>query len=323
MIERPKLLEAIRQADQALSSTHLTAAASHRIRTAIRDHRTGPQRPWRAAWVVPAALGAVALSVALALGTRSTFQSKSIERGQCITSASADAIALSGACTMSFGAMDVETSGATTLSETPDGVHLLKGMAIFRVRPVPAGHEPVRIRVGGGVIEVIGTRFVVEQHPGGGTIELLEGTIRFVSSTMKATILHAGERLSWVDEPSVPPVVSSSAASDSPGGPPLVGSGPADVGRESDYDLGADDRPGLQAALRRFNELRRDARYTEEERLRAELEPASFDLGKALESSRAEPSRICAHWRWHLGRFSAGIYNGAIERKMRKLGCMR
>ena len=323
MIERPKLLEAIREADRALASGHLTASASHRIRTAIREHRTGPQRPWRAAWVVPAALGAVALSVALALATRPTFQSKSTERGPCITSASADAIALSGACTMSFGAMDVETSGATTLSETPDGVHLLQGMGIFRVRPVPVGHEPVRIRVGGGVIEVIGTKFVVEQHPGGGTIELLEGTIRFVSSSMKETILHAGERLSWVDAPPAPPVVSSSAASAYPGRPPLTGSGSADIGRESAYDLGADDRPALHAALRRFNELRRDARYTEEEHLRAELEPASFDLGNALENAHAEPSRICAHWHWHVGRFPAGIYNGAIERKMRKLGCMR
>jgi hypothetical protein len=320
MTDRPNLLEAIREADGALSSVRLGPHASHRIRTAIREHATGQGRAWRA-WFVPAALGAAALVLALAMGAGRAFQSKSAGPGECITSSSADTIALKGPCKLSLGAMDIETSGATTLSEMPDGAHLRSGMAIFRVRPVPAGHGPVRIRVGGGVIEVIGTTFVLEQHRGGGSLELLEGTIRFVSSSLQSTILQAGERLSWVDDAPTPSSAISSVAPSFPGTPSRTGSEPADNGREPPEDLDADDRPRLEAALRRFKQLRREARYTEQERLRGELEPASFELGNALESAHAERSRVCAHWRWHLGRFSAGIYNGAIEKKMRNLGC--
>jgi len=318
MTDRPNLLEAIREADGTLSSVRLGPHASHRIRTAIRAHATG-QRAWRA-WFVPT-LGAAALLLALAMGGGRAFQSKSAEPGECITSASADAIALKGPCKMSLGAIDIETSGATTLSETPDGAHLRSGMAIFRVRPVPDGHGPVRIRVGGGVIEVIGTTFVLEQHQGGGSIELLEGTIRFVSSSLQSTILRAGERLSWVDDAPTPSSAISSVAPQFPATPSGAGSEPVDNGREPPEDLDADDRPRLEAALRRFKQLRREAGYTEQERLRAELEPASFELGNALESAHAERSRVCVHWRWHLGRFSAGIYNGAIEQKMQKLAC--
>jgi hypothetical protein len=321
MSDRPRLLDAIREADRTLASVHLTANASHRIRTAIREHGVSSARTRAAVWVVPAAVGAVALLVALAMGAPQALSSKSAEIGKCVTSASPEGVALKGACTMHLGAMDIETSGAARLSETSDGVHVLAGTAIFRVRPVPAGHEPVRIRVGGGVIEVIGTKFVIEQHAGGGTIELLEGTVRFISSAGKTTILHAGERLSWVDETPAPLPAGSPVAADSSGARPLAGAASNDDEKDLDHTLDGDEQPRLKAAIRRFIELRREARYTEEEHLRGELEPASFELGNALESAHAAPSRVCAHWRWHLARFEDGIYNGAIEQKARKLAC--
>ena len=328
MTDGKDLLESIRQDDKTLAAVHIPAGASHRIRTAIRDHKTS--RRDRTRWLLAASSFAVAAAVAIVVlvskrAAPPVGEVVSASAG-CVTKAAGDAVDLTGSCTLSLPTMQIETSGNTIISETAEGVRVLRGTATFQVRPVPAGHAPVRVRVSGGVIEIVGMKFLVEQREGGGSIQLLEGTIRFVFPSGRQSVLHAGERLNWVDDGPAPPSSASrswvppedSIAPQEPRSPFLALPPIANVDRSD--PLYGQPLP-LREALERFNVVEREARYTEAERLREKLEPASFELGSALEASRADPARVCSHWRWHTKRFPAGIYNGDIEDRMRKLGC--
>jgi hypothetical protein len=331
MTDGKDFVESVRDTDRTLAAVHIPAGASHRIRTAIREGAR-PGRP-RGRWLAGAILVASAAAIAILVSRRPSapIAPAPSASSTCITTAAGDAVDLTGPCTLTLPTMQIETSGTTTLSETADGVRVTKGSAVFQVRRVPAGHAPVRVRVSGGVIEIVGTKFVVEQRDGGGSIQLLEGTVRFVFASGRVSIMHAGERLSWVDAPP-----SSSAPEPAPSGAPSRVAAddarapvetPAPSGAPSPFagvdpsDPFYDEHPSLRDALRRFEEIEREARYTEAERLREKLEPASFEVGSALEGSHVDPARVCAHWRWHTKRFPAGIYNGDIEARMRKLGC--
>jgi hypothetical protein len=336
MTDAKNLLESVREADRTLSAVHIPAGASHRIRTAIRDRghvRRDESSPIRML-VVGFFLMMATLASAWLLfsGPKATRHEAASASYDCTTKALGDAVHLTGSCMLTLSTMQIETSGATTLSETADGVRMLKGTAVFQVRPVPAGRAPVRVRVSGGVIEIVGTKFLVEQREGGGSIQLIEGTIRFVFASGRVSVLHAGERLNWVDDPASaapPPSPSGSLArgpADDVHAPPQPQPSTVAEAPITGVDPGDpfyDEHPPLREALARFEGIQREAPYTEAERLREKLEPASFELGGALENSHADPARICAHWRWHTKNFPAGIYNGDINARMRKLGCQR
>jgi hypothetical protein len=328
MTQAKDLLEQIRGADRALAAVHISAGASHRVRSAIRDRAALPRARSRANFFYPFALVATVAALVFVLPRRSApplGQAVSASSG-CVTTAAGDAVALNGSCMLTLSTMQIETTGTTTLAETADGVRLLKGTATFRVRHVPDGHAPVRVRVSGGVIEVIGTKFLVEQKEGGGSIQLVEGTIRFVFASGQKTILHAGEHLDWTDQATTP-APSGSAARTRPDDVPTPvetrSLGTLPVPDVDPTDPFYEQHPSLREARDRFDAVGREAPYTEAERLREKLEPASFELGAALESSHADSAQACGHWRWHLKRFPDGIYNGDIEARMRKLGCPR
>jgi hypothetical protein len=334
MTDGKNFVERLREADRTLAAVHIPAGASHRIRTAIRDRKATRPRRSRAWAVAAISLATTVAAIVWFVSHRTSPPPAPVlsASSACITTAAGNAVDLTGSCTLTLPTMQIETSGTTTLSETADGVRMLKGTAVFHVRPVPTGHAPVRVHVNGGTIEIVGTKFLVEQKEGGGSIHLLEGTIRFVFASGRTSVLHAGERLNWVDVPSssVPLPAPGGSAPQAPAGdvrPPAETRPPstvaAPIGDVDPSDPFYDEHPSLREAIRRFEEIEREAPYTEAERLRERLEPASFELGGALESSHADPARVCGHWRWHTRRFPAGIYNGDIEDRMRRLGCQR
>ena len=122
----------------------------------------------------------------------------------CVTMHQGGAMSLQGACALDLPAMRIESDGTAHLRETPEGIRLLDGTVIFSVVPVPKGHPPVRVWVSGGTIDVLGTRFRVTHSQSGGSVQLLEGTIRFTFASGEVSVMHAGETLSWgtQDEPS-------------------------------------------------------------------------------------------------------------------------
>ena len=253
----------------------------------------------------------------------------------CVSVQGSGAMSLHGPCAVDLPTMRVESVDTAQIRETNEGVRLLEGTALFSVLPVAKGHPPVRVWVGGATIEVLGTRFRVAHTNSGGSIQLIEGTIRFTFPNGDVSLMHAGETLSWgPQDRESSSVRGGHAASPSPGeaGSATPGKQGSATVPEATADRRRDDPPmeslqdegepaSTSDVMRRFEALRREARYTETELLRQQLEPVSFELGNALQHQRAPVQRICDHWRWHLAHFPSGVYNGSIEDKMTQLSC--
>jgi hypothetical protein len=339
-MKRELLIPLLRRADANINSVPVPAALENRVRESLAraQARGSAGRQRRLNLVFAIATTAVALLAALAIEHRTS-------RSACM-SVNQELMSLEGGCTVDLPQLRIETTGEVHLRQTGNGFEMLDGSALFAVTPVPAGHPPLRIRVSGGTIEVIGTRFRVHERKTGGTIELMEGTIRFIFPDGKVSVLHAGETLRWGvpdGSDSQGPGAARTGESDRAiGGPPAAGSSSESsidrVGIEvSSADGGTNDSdrvtdvtleniepgrvPPAADIRRRFDALGREESYTEAEQLRLQLEPVSFELGEAYEREHAPTGRICAHWRWHLQRFPSGIYNGSIRAKLTHLHC--
>jgi hypothetical protein len=256
-----------------------------------------------------------------------------------------ETMSLEGGCAVDLPQLRIEAAGVVRLRQSGDALEMINGSALFAVTPVPSGHPPVRIRVSGGTIEVIGTRFRIHERQTGGTIELMEGTVRFIFPDGKVSVLHAGETLKWgVPENDDQPTAAGMHSGD-PERQKLVptpavsapderndrttieveidavdaGGGP--MGTDGIEDIEQGRVPTVTNIRRRFEALKRESPYTEAEHLRLQLEPVSFELGEAYEREHAPAARTCAHWRWHLQHFPSGIYNASIREKMIHLRC--
>lgn len=106
------------------------------------------------------------------------------------------------------------TSGTATLRDTTlqatlqvePGVHLSRlsqgaavrrGRVHFEVARLDSRVANYSVTVSHGVIEVIGTSFIVQQEEASGSVQLLEGTIRFVATDGRTITLAAGQTLRW------------------------------------------------------------------------------------------------------------------------------
>jgi transmembrane sensor len=83
------------------------------------------------------------------------------------------------------------------LSRLPQGAALRHGRVRFEVARLDGRVASYSVTVSHGVIEVIGTSFIVQQGDDSGSVELLEGTIRFVATDGRTVTLGAGETLRW------------------------------------------------------------------------------------------------------------------------------
>lgn len=105
--------------------------------------------------------------------------------------------------------LDTDTALAVTFNAAERRIALLRGEALFEVAPDP--QRPFRVELAGGVIEAIGTTFVVRHDGDAANIAVLEGQVRVVSPAAAdgeaaAILARQGERTRFAkDDPPSPP----------------------------------------------------------------------------------------------------------------------
>jgi hypothetical protein len=361
-VETRDIVRLLRAHDEKLRRTPIGLATETRIQRRLRE-ATAPMAARRSLWA------ALLVGAAVAGGAAAFVWSKvgppaaayPIERTAASASPPSDADAcavhqdeqrvdLSGRCTLKLASVTVWTEPGSELEAVQQGLRVLRGKARFEVEPVPTGARPVRVRVGGGIIEVVGTKFVVEQRDGGGSVDLTEGRIRFLGTGGPPVEIRPGEQFRWTNGAEPAADVSSSPAESASGGalrqaaspstaPARGPTEPAAARRASQTtsDAGkavADSRPApsvsLQEAVRQAIRLREEGRYGDARRVLAELHSASldphaaeilsFEEGDLLEHFEQDAA-ICDHWKQHLTRFPDGQYRSVVSAKVSRLGC--
>ncbi|WP_233601607.1 FecR domain-containing protein [Corallococcus sp. AB038B] len=222
----------------------------------------------------------------------------------------------------------LRNQGPLVVRREPSGVRLVRGRAEFAVDHRQPGAPPAVVLVSGGAIEVMGTRFTVEERGAGGAVTLHEGAIAFRRRSGSVVPVRVGQTLEWpVAEPAepalrepVPPeperpqplaTPSTKAASSRAPSTPVRAPSAEDVLRELEV-------------LRGRHEFEQAARYLEESMRKqpvATRERLSFELGSLLTYQLKDAQRACAHWARHEQQFRRGHYAEAVQRARGTLSC--
>lgn len=379
-MNRGALLERLRRADEALKAERLPPSAVHRVARKIDEELADTDGSTRMPRWVPMAtfVGGAALVLAvLALGggrrsagdaetggaavvrdavVRDAVARDAVVRGDDCRSEGAH---LSGRCDVQLAepAMTIHTARADVeLHGRVIDVH--GGRADFDVQHV---HDaPVRVRVPGGDIVVVGTRFrvTVDADTRRGTVVLYEGRLRFEGDDGEVSPIEAGETFAFGDANTAvakvagPDPASDAAASEaafgaqkrsrdeaSPGTqarkkPRAGGRAKDDPDSEGDTVEGdAIDRDAVDvdAVIGSVDASRRSGDYhgaadALRVALRGKLDPRarevlSYELGTILSGHLGDAAQACAHWQKHRSRFPAGRYAKQVARARADLGC--
>lgn len=187
---------------------------------------------------------------------------------------------------------------------------------------VDASRRPMRqaqILVSHGAIQVVGTRFTVEQEAERGSVTLHHGEIVFRSDSGAERRIRSGNSLSWPLVDSAPP-------------PPAVEEEPAvqDPPQEKRKPRRKLSRVEIAEVLQSVARLRAQQRYGEAIRElrraskrvpdRSVRERFSFEIGSLMARAPGH-GEACLHWARHLEEFGQGRYSDAIRRAQSQLGC--
>ncbi|MEX1363428.1 MAG: FecR domain-containing protein [Nannocystaceae bacterium] len=216
MTERPVIAPRLRQFDARVAERGMPVAAKARVaerlrREAIaREATAGFRFRWLPALTFAAGAALVLLVVGLGLRSRTATQEGAsasavlgmfaVQGEGCRHREDAGQALLDGSCRLVAPHMTVQTWERVVLQRGQEqALRLVEGMALFDVTTVEPGQDRVRIEVSHGVIEVLGTRFAIEQGARGGHVDLFEGGIRFVGLQGERAEISPGERHAWGD----------------------------------------------------------------------------------------------------------------------------
>lgn len=209
------------------------------------------------------------------------------------------------------------------------GVRLLRGRARFSVTPRPAS-VAFFVLVSHGRIEVVGTRFDVEQGVAGGEVLLETGRILFVAHDGRERLLAAGEGLRWpLPAPATRPASSL---------PPLREEPPASAPASPRRPRPSRPEPRRRA---RTAEVRRYLTEIDALRIRRDYPTLAKRLGEVLAAGVDEPLRerlsvelsdvltrhgnnrvrACRHLTAHLRRYPRGRNRQDLLRSAAELEC--
>ena len=210
-MDRPDFPKALRDADTRLREHPSAPGARRRVRERLLRAESRRTAPWRSLILGAFATAAVAVALlvvlrpaseappvpaseptfaGLAVLERSTALALRLEDGSLRVDSGTGVLADTG---LGF-AMRLHSGSA--LKRTIDGVRVRHGRVELAVLPQPR-HQPLRVRVSKGVIEVLGTTFTVEERGDSGSVTLHTGRIRFVAEDGETRALRPGERLDW------------------------------------------------------------------------------------------------------------------------------
>ncbi len=317
--ERDDVIALLRDQDAQLQRTPLSFGADLRIKKALRESAVRqPARPRLVPRLAIALVALVGLVVALAFWLRPRAPAPRVSADDCSVREHDRKSELSGRCTLRLGGITLSSTQAAAVVSHPNELEVLRGQVRLKVAPVPPKQRPVRVRVSGGLIEVVGTEFAISEDGTQGTVELFEGKIRFLAPGRAAIELAPGERFSWkASAPAAAAAPAVSAPEALPSAAPLL---PLPPLPPSHAKPAAPEPHAVERAVERALELRAQGRYDE---ARAEIDAveggADQRAAEALSYERAsllwragDATAACAQWRAHVARFPQGSYHSFV-----------
>lgn len=203
------------------------------------------------------------------------------------------------------------------------GIRVVRGRVEVRAEKRTPQGGPALVFVSHGTIQVMGTRFTIEQRPDSGRVTLHEGAILFRSPLSRDVVLRPGESLDWPLSIGAPPSRR--------GIPRAVAPPSVPPERRADPAPSRTEPFNAKETLDRISVLRTRGLYEEcaselAKALSLELAPStrerlSFELGSILTYQLADPSRACTHWIEHRRRHRTGRYDAEIQQTAEHLKC--
>ncbi|WP_223645765.1 FecR domain-containing protein [Corallococcus sp. EGB] len=219
----------------------------------------------------------------------------------------------------------LRNQGPLVVRREPAGVRLVRGRAEFSVNHRQPGTPPAVVLVSGGAIEIMGTRFTVEERESGGAVTLHEGAIAFRQRGGGVIPVRVGQTLEWpVAEPALREPAPPAPESPQPLVTPSTKAAPSRVPSTPVRAPSAEDVLRELEVLRGRHEFEQAARYLEESMRKqpvATRERLSFELGSLLTYQLKDAQRACAHWTRHEQQFRRGHYAEAVQRARGLLSC--
>jgi hypothetical protein len=262
--------------------------------------------------------------------------------GSCAPESPRVELRLAPGCSVHLDSPELSIVARTSvlLKRTTAGIRVVEGTAGFSVDKRPEG-SPVAVFVSGGMIEVIGTRFVIRETGESGEVALEEGRIAFVDLDGSRSRLDPGGVHRWHPhrggsvfersqvEPADPETKPEVQTTDRvPPRVPVARPTPTEIPKLEPEELPPAQWSVERTAreVERVTELRARQRYEEaaaliEKLLQAPLEPRaaevlSFERGELLEHKLRLPEKACAHWGDHRRRFPNGRYRAEVARAL-------
>ena len=319
--------------------------ARNRVQIAIRAHESRRRARWRR-WVPAASFVAGAALVLVAVGSQwranvspaallqapvavasvPTVGPFHVEGSDCTLDARGGRAELGARCSLVASHMTVQVFEPATVRAEGRNVEVTSGKILFEVEDVRQGEDPIEIRVSHGTIEVVGTRFAVEQQPEGGHVDLLEGKIRFHRPDGSVEDVLPGQRLAWGTEDADP--TRALALEPDSDEIEFIDPDPAPDQHKPSRARGTDRQAA--AVIERVTELRADKRYgaaiTELRRAlrrpwdRRTAQVLSYELGELLRAAE-DSLGACEHFASHQRRYPEGRYAAAVDRILERLDC--
>jgi len=219
-----------------------------------------------------------------------------------------------GSCTLvdtTFGATLETANAPLELAREGDALRIVRGRVSVHVAPRRGSAPPVRFLVSHGALEVVGTKFLVDQAEGHGSLTLYEGIIEFHAKDGTRVRLTAGQSFAWPRTEGLGDAGTTAAP---------VASAPRAEPRPSvverlEYIQGLRSRgQWSRAADELVSLLREPLAAPTRERL-------SYELGSIYTYQLHDRARACAQWRIHRGAYARGRYAAEIEQAQRSLDC--
>lgn len=337
---KPNIVAFLDELEHERDAEGMPVGARNRVQLAIRNHESKRRARWRrwvpavsfvagaalvlavvgSRWIAPepAPLPSEAPPVVVAGPSVGAFHVEGAS--DCVLGQHEGASDLAAHCSLVAPHMTVQVWEPATVAAEGRNVRVSSGKVLFEVDEVPRGEAPVEVGVSHGRIEVVGTRFAVEQQPRGGHVDLLEGKIRFHHPDGTVEDVLPGERLSWGDS-------AAEAA-------PEVVLVEADVLEPEAAPVRKRTRRGTEkqaaAIIEKVTALRADKRYgaaiTEVRRAlrrswdRRTAQVLSYELGELLRAAE-DTLAACDHFAAHQRRYPGGRYATAVDRVLERLDC--
>lgn len=337
------LLALLRELDAEQQHEGMPLGARNRVALSIRAHEAKRRSAWRR-WVPAASFAAGAALVLTVIGSQwgsaraerevdvatvgimpaidapSTLGAFAVQGSGCDVEPSASIAKLPADCRLVSSKMSVAVWEPSEVEPSARGLAVRSGKVLFDVQKVRDLREPVQVHVSHGTIEVVGTRFAVEQDEDGGHVDLLEGKIRFHEANGRIVEVFPGQRHAWGAQAEPDFDVAIEIFED-------------DAQPKTPVPRSRKPRPESErvaALIERVTELRAQKRYGAAISVlrkalrrkwdRRTAQVLSYELGELLRTAE-DIEGACEHFDAHQKRYPNGRYASAVERVQRRLHC--